>query len=84
MGIRMCKDVPAYVIRKNANKDNNEISLHTIRMAKIWNATPNGEKCMKQQEFTFTACGDEIVKPLWKIGKERKTYIIAQGDMCLV
>ena len=73
----MCKDVPEYVIRKNANKDNNEISLHTIRMAKIWNTKPNGDKCMKQQEFTFTAYGDEMVKPLWKIGKGRKTYIIA-------
>lgn len=73
----MCKDVPAYVIRKNANKNNNEISLHTIRMAKIWNTTPNSDKWMEQQEFTFTACRDEMVKPLWKIGKGRKTYIIA-------
>lgn len=46
-------------------------------MAKIWNTKPNGDKCMKQQEFTFTAYGDEMVKPLWKIGKGRKTYIIA-------
>lgn len=53
-------------------------------MHKIWNTTPNSDKCMEQQEFPFTACGDEMAVSLWKIGKEGKHILLPKEMTRLV